>query len=109
MSINAVSNTQALPVIQAQAQTAATPSKATAADDAVHLSAKAQATVLHDQGTNVKQIAASFGVTTAVVDGYLGISTATSVGVGIPAGAPPAKAANSAATEPKTSSSATKS
>jgi hypothetical protein len=51
------------------------PSSSTAAADTVELSETAQATALHQQGESVKEIASNLGVTTQVVNGYLGITT----------------------------------
>jgi hypothetical protein len=66
--------------ITSQGTTASSTTRANVYSDAdtVQLSATAQASAMHDQGFSVQEIAYSLGVTSQVVDGYLGIATSVS-------------------------------
>jgi hypothetical protein len=86
---------------QANNKTVAT---AAPASDTVSLSPTAQATALQQQGFTVNEIASTLGLTTATIDSYLDIATATTSGGGAPSGravhsgAPPAAAHASSST-----------
>jgi DNA-binding NarL/FixJ family response regulator len=57
---------------------AQTSSSSSTTEDTVKLSAAAQAVALYRQGNSVQQIAASLGLSTSLVDSYVGITTSDS-------------------------------
>ena len=79
----------------ASAQQSSTTAAQSSTADKVTLSATAQAYLLRSQGQSVADIAATLGTTSAVVDGYLDItsSSTTSSVAALPAAAQTTKAA----------------
>ena len=69
-----------------QGNTSNSPPAAVANSDTSILSDTAQATVLFQQGMSISMIAYSMDLTTAEVNGYLGISTLTSLTAVAPSG-----------------------
>jgi hypothetical protein len=74
--------------------------RAEAAHDSVKLSQAAQIHLFKQQGQSPSQIAANLGISTASVDGYLGIAVAKAVSGPAPIEAPESAANSSAKPTP---------
>lgn len=105
-SLSPLSETQPTAATGSQGNSSNSSPQPASGSDTVKLSATAQALAMYQQGVSVNLIAANLGVSTAVVDSYLDLTTSSSSGGGAPSGGAGHSAASSKAAPESDSSHA---